>query len=114
MSLLPTAILGDLGATVRLTPRPYSSYTPDPATAGRTGLLVGRRCTFDAIGAECDEDGFAEFYRGCRLVTEPLWPTMLQPLHTREQARAAVAAGGQEAAAAWHDKVDRPVGTAIV
>ena len=52
VSLLPTAILDDLGATVRLAPRPYSSYTPDPATAGRTGLLVGRRSTFDAIGAE--------------------------------------------------------------
>ena len=41
VSLLPARILDDLGATVRLAPRPYSSYTPDPATAGRTGLLVG-------------------------------------------------------------------------
>src|ERR1700734_4056764 len=51
VSLLPPRILDDLGATVRLAPRPYSSYTPDPATAGRTGLLVGPRSTFNAIGA---------------------------------------------------------------
>ena len=52
VSLLPPRILDDLGAAVRLAPRPYSSYTPDPATAGRTGLLVGRHSTFDAIGAQ--------------------------------------------------------------
>jgi phytoene dehydrogenase-like protein len=113
VSLLPQAILDDLGATVRLAPRPYSSYTPDPVTAGRTGLLVGRRCTFDAIGADGDEHRFAEFYRRCRLVTERLWPTLLEPLRTREQARAAVVAAHPDAAAAWHDMIDRPIGAAI-
>jgi phytoene dehydrogenase-like protein len=113
VSLLPTGILNDLGATVRLAPRPYSSYTPDPATAGRTGLLVGRHSTFDAVGAQRDEQAFAEFYRRCRLVTGRLWPTLLEPLRTREQARAAVVAGAPEAAAAWHDVVERPIGAAI-
>ena len=32
VSLLPARIVDDLGATVRLARRPYSSYTPDPAT----------------------------------------------------------------------------------
>ena len=113
VSLLPTAILDDLGATVRLAPRPYSSYTPDPASAGRTGLLVGRHSTFGAIGADGDEQAFAEFYRRCRLVTERLWPTLLEPLRTREQVRAAVVAAHPDAAAAWHDMVDRPIGAAI-
>jgi phytoene dehydrogenase-like protein len=113
VSLLPTGILDDLGATVRLTSRRYSSYTPDPATAGRSGLLVGRHSTFGAIGAEGDEHAFAEFYRRCRLVTGRLWPTLLEPLRTREQARAAVVAGEPAAAAAWHDMIDRPIGGAI-
>lgn len=108
VSLLPTRILDDLGATVRLAPRPYSSYTPDPATAGRTGLLVGRESTFDAIGASGDEQAFAEFYRRCRHVTGRLWPTMLEPLRTREQARALV-----DDDAAWRDMIERPIGTAI-
>jgi phytoene dehydrogenase-like protein len=108
VSLLPTRILDDLGATVRLAPRPYSSYTPDPATAGRTGLLIGRRSTFDAIGARDDEHAFAEFYRRCRLVTQRLWPTLLEPLRTRAEAQAAVGH-----AAAWRDMIDRPVGHAI-
>ena len=35
VSLLPRRIVDDLGARVRLVRRRYSSYTPDPATAGR-------------------------------------------------------------------------------
>jgi phytoene dehydrogenase-like protein len=103
VSLLPARITADLGAAVRLARRPYSSYTPDPATAGRTGLLIG---PFPADAAA--------FYRRCRLVTEQLWPTLLEPLRTRAQARAAVVeGGGAEAAAAWRAMVDRPIGEAI-
>ena len=113
VSLLPRAILDDLGATVRLAPRPYSSYTPDPASGGRTGLLVGRHSTFGAIGADGDEQAFAEFYRRCRLVTGRLWPTLLEPLRTRDQAKAAVADGDPRAAAAWRAIVEEPIGAAI-
>jgi len=114
VSLLPARIADDLGATVRLARRPYSSYTPDPATEGRTGLLVGPHCTFGVIGADDDERAFAAFYRRCRLVTERLWPTLLEPLRTREQARREVVGGGdRQAAAAWQAMIDRPIGSAI-
>ena len=114
VSLLPARIADDLGATVRLARRPYSSYTPDPATEGRTGLLVGPHCTFGVIGADDDERAFAAFYRRCRLVTERLWPTLLEPLRTREQVRREVVGSGDpEAAAAWRAMIDRPIGSAI-
>ena len=113
VSLLPSRIIADLGATITLAPRAYSSYTPDPATAGRTGLLVGPHNTFGAIGAGADEHAFAEFYRRCRLVTGRLWPTLLEPLRTREQTRAHVVSGDAEAAAAWRAMVDEPIGAAI-
>jgi phytoene dehydrogenase-like protein len=114
VSLLPARITDDLGAAVRLARRPYSSYTPDPATAGRTGLLVGPHSTFAAIGARDDERAFAAFYRRCRLVTERLWPTLVEPLRTREQARRMVVdRGGERAAAAWQAMVDQPIGHAI-
>jgi phytoene dehydrogenase-like protein len=114
VSLLPARITDDLGATVRLARRAYSSYTPDPATAGRTGLLVGPNSTFGAVGAHDDERAFAAFYRRCRLVTERLWPTLLEPLRTREQARREVVdSGDPEAAAAWRAMVDRPIGESI-
>src|SRR5690348_7997870 len=97
VSLLPARITDDLGAAVQLARRPYSSYTPDPATAGRTGLLIGD------IPADA-----AAFYRRCRLVTERLWPTMLEPLRTREQARHLV--GNDQA---WGAMIDQPIGHAI-
>lgn len=114
VSLLPPRIVADLGAEVGLAGRRFSSYTPQPATAGRNGLLVGSRDSFRAVGAADDERGFAEFYRRTRLVTDPLWPTLTEPLRTREQARRHVTdAGGPDAAAAWRAIVDEPIGHAI-
>lgn len=115
VSLLPPRVVEDLGATVPLARRRYSSYTPDPATGGRTGLLVGAGAdTFAAIGADTDQRAFAAFYRRCRLVTERLWPTLLEPLCTREQARRRVVGGGDpEAASAWRALIDEPIGRAI-
>jgi phytoene dehydrogenase-like protein len=119
VSLLPSRIVDDLGAAVRLASRQVSSYTPQPATGGRSGLLVGspdgnHTDTFAAIGAPADERGFAAFYRRCRLVTEPLWPTLIEPLRTRAQARHHIlSCGDPDAAAAWRAMVDEPIGHAI-
>ncbi|MGH3635209.1 phytoene desaturase family protein [Mycobacterium sp.] len=101
VSLLPPRIVDDLGAPVRLARRRYSSYTPDPATAGRTGLLLG------SGGAD-----MRAFYRRCRRVTERLWPTLLEPLRTRAAARELVG-DDAEAAAAWRDMIEVPIGHAI-
>jgi phytoene dehydrogenase-like protein len=114
VSLLPSRIVDDLGAAVRLAGRRFSSYTPDPAAGGRSGLLIGRPGAFAAIGAEADERGFAAFYQRCRLVTERLWPTLLEPLRTREHARRHVIDVGDPAAgAAWRAMVDEPIGHSI-
>ncbi|OBB75452.1 NAD(P)/FAD-dependent oxidoreductase [Mycobacterium sp. 852014-52144_SCH5372336] len=108
VSLLPRRIVDDLGARVRLVRRRYSSYTPDPTTGGRTGLLIGPTSTFDAIGAADDESRFAGFYRRCGGLVERLWPTLLEPLLTRTQSRALV-----DDETAWRSMVDEPIGHAI-
>lgn len=119
VSLLPARILEDLGATVSLARRRYASYTPNPLDGGNTGLLIGPHSPtepsgFAAVGAAADERGFTDFYRRCRSVTEPLWPTLLDPLRTRSQARERVlAAGGRDAAIAWDEMIEHPVGNAI-
>ena len=113
VSLLPRRIVEDLGAHVQLARRRFSSYTPDPATAGRTGLLIGPRSTFASVGAAADETALADFYRRCRLVTEPLWSTLTEPLRTRTQARQHVSSAGAEADAAWEALICAPIGHAI-
>src|SRR6185503_12599752 len=60
VSLMPRRIIDDLGARIRLARRRHASYTPDPATAGRTGLLIGQRSTFAAVGAAADEEPFTD------------------------------------------------------
>lgn len=108
VSLLPQRILDDLGASVRLARRRFSSYTPNPADGGRTGLLVGAQSTFDAIGAGADAAAFDDFYRRCSAVTTRLWPTLVEPLRTHSQARSLV-----DDAAAWEAMIERPIGEAI-
>jgi phytoene dehydrogenase-like protein len=112
VSLLPRSITDDLGARIRLARRTYSSYTPEPSTSGRTGLLIGPGGHFGSIGAAEDADGFDEFYGRCRAVTQRLWPTLLQPLRTRSDIRAHVLGGG-DADAGWREMIERPIGTAI-
>jgi phytoene dehydrogenase-like protein len=124
VSLLPARIVEDLGAPVRLARRRYASYTPNPGDGGRTGLLIGAHpdtaisrpatAAFGAVGAAGDARGFADFYRRCRAVTEPLWPTLTEPLRRREDARRHVLeTGGPDAAAAWTTLIEQPVGLAI-
>ncbi|OMC11440.1 phytoene desaturase family protein [Mycolicibacterium fortuitum] len=114
VSLLPQRIVTDLGARIRLTRRRYSSYTPDPATSGATGLLIGPKPTFDAIGAGSDAAAFADFYRRCSLITNQIWPTLLQPLRSRSAMRRDVLRGQDtETAAAWEALIEQPIGAAI-
>lgn len=114
VSLLPRRILDDVGARVRLAKRRYSSYTPDPATGGRTGLLIGPESTFGAIGAAADEAGFEQFYRRFRSVTARMWPTLTEPLRTRSELyRSVVTDGDRDADGAWRAMIERPIGEAI-
>lgn len=114
VSLLPQRIITDLGARIRLTRRRYSSYTPDPATSGATGLLIGPKPTFDAIGAGSDAAAFDDFYRRCSLITTQIWPTLLHPLRSRSAMRRDVLRGQDtETAAAWEALIEQPIGAAI-
>ncbi len=97
VSLLPPRIVDDLGLSIRLARRRYSSYSPDPRTGGRTGLLIG------------PHNGIAEdFYRRCGRLTRTLWPTMTEPLPTRGRAHKLV-----DADACWRAMIEEPIGHAI-
>ena len=82
---VPRRIVDDLGARVRLMRRRFSSYTPS-RDGGRTGLLSGRRSTFERL-APRRRAGFDDFYRRCRIVTSRLWPTLTEPIIRAEARR---------------------------
>ncbi|MBD8517695.1 hypothetical protein PlfCFBP13513_19115 [Plantibacter flavus] len=125
VSLLPQQIIHELGLDVQLVRRRFSSYTPDPASPG-TGLLIDNRdddatvASFASIGHPEDAAGVAELHRRIGHLASVLWPTVLEPLRTRSDARdAAIAAAADlgvpagEVASIWSAVFDEPIGRAI-
>lgn len=121
VSLLPQRIVDDLGLRLDLARRRYSSYTPDPATGGATGFLDDTqadperiRLLLERVGAGADAEHFRLFSEYCRVLTERVWPTMMQPLLTKSEMRDLVLAGGDaRAATVWTAMVETPIGRVI-
>ncbi|MGR2752510.1 phytoene desaturase family protein [Agromyces arachidis] len=114
VSLLPQRIIDDLGLDIRLVRRRFSSYTPDPRDPAR-GLLVdveadaaAARDAFARIGAVDDAEPWQAFYADTARIAEALFPTLTEPLPTRDEAMALV---GDERI--WREFVEQPLGETI-
>ncbi len=114
VSLLPRRIVDDLGLDIRLVRRRFSSYTPDPRDPSR-GLLVdveadaaAARDAFDRVGAADDADAWRELYADTEHVARALFPTLTEPLPTRDEARTLV---GDDRV--WRAFVEQPLGETI-
>jgi phytoene dehydrogenase-like protein len=115
VSLLPRRIVDELGLRVGLRRRCVSSYTPDPRVDAERGLLVDERnpsataASFRALaGGERELRAWERFYATTRSVAERVFPTMLEPLRSREQMRRLL-----DDEAAWRALFERPIGEAI-
>src|SRR5215213_7922840 len=97
VSLLPAAVARDLGLGVELRRRAISSYTPRP---DGSGLLVRT--------AAAPHDAWREFYAMTARVGRRVFPTLTQPLPTREALRAEVSEDR-----AWEALFERPLGEAV-
>ncbi len=116
VSLLPQKIIDDLGLQITLAKRRYSSFTPVPGTS--QGLLIDNHDadataeSFAALGALEDSEAWSAFYARTRVLAEALFPGVTDPLITRSEAKALLAAreGGSDI---WNDFIERPVGEVI-
>jgi phytoene dehydrogenase-like protein len=115
VSLLPSAIIRDLGLRVELRRRRISSYTPVVRGEGATGLLVDGEDTARTgaafrrlTGSDREFAGWRRFYEMTGRVAERVFPTLTGPLPTREELRRVVADDG-----AFEALFDRPLGEAI-
>ncbi len=97
VSLLPHSVVEDLGLPIELRRRSVSSYTP---TADGGGLLVH---TFGAPNRQ-----WHDFYAMTSRVGQAVFPTLTEPLLSRDQLRARV--GDDEA---WDALIERPLSEAI-
>ncbi|MEU3918261.1 NAD(P)/FAD-dependent oxidoreductase [Streptomyces sp. NPDC029004] len=108
VSLLPDKIVRDLGLSFAVRKRTVSSYTPK----GTGGLLVGGDGTRDSFarltGGDREYESWQDFYAMTGRVAERVFPTLTEPLATREALRARI-----DDETAWRILFEEPIGVAI-
>ncbi|MFF7952850.1 phytoene desaturase family protein [Streptomyces griseorubiginosus] len=114
VSLLPRKIVRDLGLDFRVRTRTVSSYTPVERDGRPTGLLVGggERRTREAFarltGGESEYRAWQEFYDLTGRVAKSVFPTLTEPLPTRDELRRRV-----DDEEAWRVLFEEPIGVAV-
>lgn len=114
VSLLPKKIVRDLGLDFRVRARTISSYTPVERAGRATGLLVGggERRTREAFarltGSEREYEAWQRFYGMTGRVAERVFPTLTEPLPTRDELRRRI-----DDEEAWRTLFEDPIGVAV-
>ena len=114
VSLLPQKIIDDLGLNFTTLGRSVASFTPDIRDGKHVGLLVetdggeATRNSFDEVtGDPAEFDRWNVFYREVSKIAKAIAPTLLQPLPTRSEMKAAVNA------LIWDDIIEIPIGEVL-
>ncbi|WP_406447544.1 NAD(P)/FAD-dependent oxidoreductase [Streptomyces sp. NBC_00876] len=112
VSLLPPKIVRDLGLEFAVRKRTVSSYTPAVRDGRATGLLVGgdgTRASFAALtGSDREYEAWQRFYGLTGQVAERVFPTLTEPLPTRDALRERIGD-----ADAWRMLFEEPIGVAV-
>jgi len=117
VSLLPQRIIADLDLDLTLVRRRYSSFTPVPSAPGvpSGGLLVDNgdeRATAAAFAAltrsSAEFQAWQRFYARMRSLAQRVFPTVLEPLRSKDQVRDLV--GDDDL---WRSVVQRPFGEVL-
>jgi phytoene dehydrogenase-like protein len=115
VSLLPEAIVAELGLRISLRSRSVSSYTP---VEGSAGLLVEREpgpataASFRALtGTDTEFENWSAWYSSLAAMAKAMAPTMLAPLPSRDALRSLVVSAAGESL--WQQVFERPIGEAI-
>ncbi|MFI0809077.1 phytoene desaturase family protein [Streptomyces echinatus] len=114
VSLLPEKIVRDLGLDFRVRGRTISSYTPVERAGRPTGLLVGggeerTRAAFARLtGGDREYAAWQRFYDMTGHVARRVFPTLTEPLPTRDQLRRRI-----DDETAWRTLFEEPVGVAV-
>lgn len=114
VSLLPSKLVRDLDLRFSVRRRTVSSYTPTARGGRPGGLLVGggdtrtRESFARLTGSDREYDSWRAFYATTGRVAEKVFPTLTEPLPTREELRTRI--GDDEA---WRMLFEEPLGQAV-
>jgi len=111
VSLLPQQIIEDLELDIKLAPRRYGSFTPDPFA--NRGLLIDKenpeatKESFYSVDAASDYPAWNDFYARTEDLAKKLFPTVLEPLRNETEVREII---GDEN---WNLFFEQPIGKTI-
>ncbi|WP_405706791.1 NAD(P)/FAD-dependent oxidoreductase [Streptomyces xanthophaeus] len=114
VSLLPVKIVRDLGLRFEVRRRTVSSYNPVERGGRPGGLLVGggeqrtRESFARLTGSDREYDSWRAFYATTGQLAKKVFPTLTEPLPTREELRARI-----DDEAAWRMLFEEPLGQAV-
>ncbi|SCK57776.1 NAD(P)/FAD-dependent oxidoreductase [Streptomyces sp. WMMB 322] len=114
VSLLPQRIIDDLGLRFAVRKRGVSSYTPTVRDGRPTGLFVGdgtartRESFARLTGGEREFEAWERFYTMTQRVAQKVFPTLTEPLPTREELKRRI---GEDDT--WEALFERPLGEAV-
>lgn len=114
VSLLPRKIVRDLGLDFTVRSRTISSYTPVERAGRPTGLLVGggeqrTRAAFARLtGGDREYTAWQRFYGMTGHVAQRVFPTLTEPLPTRDELRRRI-----DDDAAWRALFEEPLGVLV-
>ena len=114
VSLMPEALIADLGLDLRLASRSVASYTPTLRNGTPGGLLVERpagarteQSFRELTGGDAEYAAWQKFYADVADLAHAVAPTLLQPVPLERDIRS------QVDAETWRDLVTTPLGETI-
>ena len=114
VSLMPDALIADLGLRLELRSRATASYSPTLRDGVADGLLIEhlegpatRQSFLEATGSGSEYAAWQQFYGDVTALAHAVAPTLLDPLPHATDLRART--GGE----VWRSLVDEPLGLAI-
>jgi phytoene dehydrogenase-like protein len=115
VSLFPKKIMTDLGLTFSAKRRRTASFTPYMKDGAQKGLLISnedeevtKRSFRELTGSDEEYEKYLELLRLEKLVADRIWPTMLEPLESKEKMHARF--DTTDAQAAWKIFMEEPLG----
>jgi len=115
VSLMPRQVIDELGLDLTLRRRRFSSYTPLVRGGSPSGLLVDTgddAATADSFrrvtGSDTDHEAWQRFYAMTERVAQRVFPTVTEPLLSRDEMKSAVADDD-----AWRALFERPLAEVV-
>ena len=118
VSMFPQKIIADLGLNFESRRRSVAAFTPTMRDGQHKALLISNvspeetAASFrELTGGDDEYRAYQRFYEHTDLFARRVWPTLLEPLLTRQQMKQRFT--GKDEMAAWELLVEKPLGETI-